>query len=1068
MKTCKKTTGLVIVLICAMLITMFSLAGCQNTGTQNDTPTTEPTQETTLPDVTEPPATEPPATEPPATEPPATEPPATEPPATEPPATEPKKTNEEIAREVIDGLWGNGLARKNRLTAAGYDYNAVQKIVNELMPDLGERLNPEIIKELGSITMQMKANQKYGYYYSWTAEEDGYITVFFTNLPAGIEGEIYMRNLTTDELVQLTEDGVDNYGLELSIDVKAGDTVYIQLLTQPGADGKRPAAEITWASVFSYPKGSELNPIYPEFAWNNDGTEATATTKVPAGETYHYSVYGAAGMLLSIDGGEPVLLTAEGMGRAPCNFTVKNDGTAAKEFTLKLTYPEGHYMKPLVLEELNYTSTDLKLEANDNDGFYYVYTAPEDGTVTFYITSIAENVEADIVVLNGYTQKTLLADGVDNYGLELTVDVKKGDELLIQVVVMPDATWNRPAAEIKWFGNFTYYAGHEQNPIFPEFQWNNEYTEATATVKVPAGKTYHYGAYGASGMLLSIDGAEPTVLTAQGMGRAPAYFTITNDGTADKEYALKLSHPVGTMMNPETLDELGWIGLLLPEADMYSQGNGYYYTYTVPADGFVNFYTGMIDPYGVVANIIVTNERTYEQKSLILDGVDEILTMDVSAGDVLNIMVATEMDIATYTFPAADMEWYGEFKYPLGTEQNPIDIEWDYNDEYSQATATVKVPAGKTQYFNGTAGMLLSIDGAEGVLMTGDFWNCSFSITNETDAEKEYSLEIYYPVGSMMNPEVITSIDNLFAQIPAGGDGEYYFVWTATDTGKLTITFVESSVAVGNYDIRISGDMNLSNPWMTDVEGATSVTFDTTKGEQVKICLVAVSDTESGTIKATGSLAPVQITQIYMPGMIPTTLELAAGETQYFLLPNGVVGYTMHMTGDNACIYLNGAKCTDWMGEGKVTVILEGLPAYYGAPLVGFCNNSEETATYTISLELIVGTIDNPEAAAEGVNTAVIEEGSDGYYYKWTATEAGTLTVTMPTTGDWFFVVNNVTDGIYGDGHYSDSDPLVNSEEVIVEAGDEIMITVNTYDPNNWWGAPAGLIEVTLSFTAAE
>ena len=32
MKTCKKTTGLVIMLICAMLITMFSLAGCQNAG----------------------------------------------------------------------------------------------------------------------------------------------------------------------------------------------------------------------------------------------------------------------------------------------------------------------------------------------------------------------------------------------------------------------------------------------------------------------------------------------------------------------------------------------------------------------------------------------------------------------------------------------------------------------------------------------------------------------------------------------------------------------------------------------------------------------------------------------------------------------------------------------------------------------------------------------------------------------------------------------------------------------------------------------------------------------------
>ncbi len=44
----------------------------------------------------------------------------------------PGKTVDELAREVLDGAWGNGDDRKNRLTAAGYDYNAVQSKVNEL------------------------------------------------------------------------------------------------------------------------------------------------------------------------------------------------------------------------------------------------------------------------------------------------------------------------------------------------------------------------------------------------------------------------------------------------------------------------------------------------------------------------------------------------------------------------------------------------------------------------------------------------------------------------------------------------------------------------------------------------------------------------------------------------------------------------------------------------------------------------------------------------------------------------------------------------------------------------
>lgn len=49
------------------------------------------------------------------------------------PKTGKKKTVTEIAKEVIQGKWGNGDERKRRLTAAGYDYTAVQKEVNRLM-----------------------------------------------------------------------------------------------------------------------------------------------------------------------------------------------------------------------------------------------------------------------------------------------------------------------------------------------------------------------------------------------------------------------------------------------------------------------------------------------------------------------------------------------------------------------------------------------------------------------------------------------------------------------------------------------------------------------------------------------------------------------------------------------------------------------------------------------------------------------------------------------------------------------------------------------------------------------
>ena len=43
------------------------------------------------------------------------------------------KSVDEVAREVIAGKWGNGAERKSRLAQAGYDYNAVQARVNQLL-----------------------------------------------------------------------------------------------------------------------------------------------------------------------------------------------------------------------------------------------------------------------------------------------------------------------------------------------------------------------------------------------------------------------------------------------------------------------------------------------------------------------------------------------------------------------------------------------------------------------------------------------------------------------------------------------------------------------------------------------------------------------------------------------------------------------------------------------------------------------------------------------------------------------------------------------------------------------
>ena len=58
------------------------------------------------------------------------------------------KGNEQIADEVIAGQWGNGDDRRNRLASAGYDYDAIQSIVNARLqpPKKGnEQIADEVI-----------------------------------------------------------------------------------------------------------------------------------------------------------------------------------------------------------------------------------------------------------------------------------------------------------------------------------------------------------------------------------------------------------------------------------------------------------------------------------------------------------------------------------------------------------------------------------------------------------------------------------------------------------------------------------------------------------------------------------------------------------------------------------------------------------------------------------------------------------------------------------------------------------------------------------------------------------
>lgn len=76
------------------------------------------------------------------------------------PQPTPSKTIDELAKEVIQGKWGNEPERSKRLTEAGYDARAVQDRVNEMLAPSKEYYTVKKGDIFSGIAMKYKVTQK--------------------------------------------------------------------------------------------------------------------------------------------------------------------------------------------------------------------------------------------------------------------------------------------------------------------------------------------------------------------------------------------------------------------------------------------------------------------------------------------------------------------------------------------------------------------------------------------------------------------------------------------------------------------------------------------------------------------------------------------------------------------------------------------------------------------------------------------------------------------------------------------------------------------------------------------
>lgn len=136
--------------------------------------------------------------------------------APKPPVVTPtKKSNEEIAKEVINGRWGNGAERKQRLEAAGYVYADVQKIVDAMVKGTygqqpaasapAKKSNEEIAKEVingrwGNGADRKNRLEAAGYVYADVQRIVDAMMTGSSNNTTQSSGFPYMVRVTTDAL----------------------------------------------------------------------------------------------------------------------------------------------------------------------------------------------------------------------------------------------------------------------------------------------------------------------------------------------------------------------------------------------------------------------------------------------------------------------------------------------------------------------------------------------------------------------------------------------------------------------------------------------------------------------------------------------------------------------------------------------------------------------------------------------------------------------------------------------------------------------------------------------------
>ena len=334
-----------------------------------------------------------------------------------------------------------------------------------------------------------------------------------------------------------------------------------------------------------------------------------------------------------------------------------------------------------------------------------------------------------------------------------------------------------------------------------------------------------------------------------------------------------------------------------------------------------------------------------------------------------------------------------------------------------------------------------------------------------------------YNVGTQNNPEVLESVNDKYtAALPEGG---YYYTWTATESGLLTVTMLDESNWSYSIENLTTGVSYYDPSWNSDYTSQNYVGYITVEVNAGDIIVLEVmhEDWSAGELNFSVSFVACAIEPFINLSAntyeLPLTSDpIAAGAAVRYEVYSSLNGGALTITGSNFYVVVGGTGVYNeetglFLPEGGTKyepdesgVVSVTLPDY-STSTVHVVNVGTEEATVEFGYNFPLGTSNNPDVVVDNV-TVTLPENANPYYFAYTATGNGYILVTVSSASGVYYTVMNETSWIYGSEVYTEDVP--HTSAMPVYTGDLVMIPVNTWE--NGDVIPGG--DVTVSVTLVE